>query len=72
MRWKRVNLGIELSCILKIDLMNAQKNGTILNLRLVLFETSKKHQSKKKKGNVVENLGGCRFVPLIGDDAWEN
>ena len=28
--------------------------------------------TKKKKGNVVENLGGCRFVPLIGDDAWEN
>jgi len=28
--------------------------------------------TKKKKRNTVENLGGCRFVPLIGDDAWEN
>jgi protein-L-isoaspartate(D-aspartate) O-methyltransferase len=22
-------------------------------------------------GNVVRKLGGCRFVPLIGEDAWE-
>lgn len=27
--------------------------------------------TKKKKQNLVENLGGCRFVPLIGDNAWE-
>jgi len=27
--------------------------------------------TRKKKGNVVENLGGCRFVPLIGNGAWE-
>ena len=27
--------------------------------------------TKSKKGNVVENLGGCRFVPLIGKGAWE-
>ena len=27
--------------------------------------------TRRKKGNVVENLGGCRFVPLIGKDAWE-
>ena len=26
---------------------------------------------RKRRGNVVENLGGCRFVPLIGKDAWE-
>jgi protein-L-isoaspartate(D-aspartate) O-methyltransferase len=24
-----------------------------------------------KKKNIVENLGGCRFVSLIGKDAWE-
>ena len=27
--------------------------------------------TRRKKGNVVENLGGCRFVPLIGKGAWE-
>ncbi len=28
--------------------------------------------TKRKKKNVVHNLGGCRFVPLIGKDAWED
>ena len=27
--------------------------------------------TKLKKGNNIENLGGCYFVPLIGEDAWE-
>jgi len=27
--------------------------------------------TKRKKRNLVENLGGCRFVPLIGKGAWE-
>jgi len=27
--------------------------------------------TKGKKGNKVENLGGCYFVPLIGEGAWE-
>ena len=27
--------------------------------------------TKGEKNNVVENLGGCRFVPLIGKGAWE-
>ncbi|MFC2050586.1 protein-L-isoaspartate(D-aspartate) O-methyltransferase [Chloroflexota bacterium] len=27
--------------------------------------------TRRKKGNVVESLGGCRFVPLIGKGAWE-
>ena len=27
--------------------------------------------TKRRKKNVVENLGGCRFVSLIGNDAWE-
>jgi protein-L-isoaspartate(D-aspartate) O-methyltransferase len=26
--------------------------------------------TKQKKENIVHNLGGCRFVPLIGEDAW--
>lgn len=28
--------------------------------------------TKLVKTNVVEYLGGCRFVPLIGPDAWED
>ena len=27
--------------------------------------------TKLKKKNRIENLGGCYFVPLIGDDAWD-
>jgi protein-L-isoaspartate(D-aspartate) O-methyltransferase len=27
--------------------------------------------TRRKKGNLVQNLGGCRFVPLIGKNAWE-
>ncbi|MDD4985310.1 MAG: protein-L-isoaspartate(D-aspartate) O-methyltransferase [Dehalococcoidales bacterium] len=27
--------------------------------------------TRRKKGDLVQNLGGCRFVPLIGKNAWE-
>jgi len=27
--------------------------------------------TKRRKRNIVRNLGGCRFVPLIGEGAWE-
>ena len=27
--------------------------------------------TRKRKGNITRNLGGCRFVPLIGKGAWE-
>ena len=27
--------------------------------------------TKRRKRNIVHNLGGCRFVPLIGEGAWE-
>ena len=27
--------------------------------------------TKSRKGNRIQNLGGCRFVSLIGKDAWE-
>ncbi|MCD6453384.1 MAG: protein-L-isoaspartate(D-aspartate) O-methyltransferase [Dehalococcoidales bacterium] len=27
--------------------------------------------TKRQRKNIVQNLGGCRFVPLIGKDAWE-
>ena len=44
--------------------------------RLVIPVGSKWEQDllrviKKEKGNEVENMGGCRFVPLIGEGAWE-
>jgi protein-L-isoaspartate(D-aspartate) O-methyltransferase len=28
--------------------------------------------TRRKDGNNIENLGGCRFVPLIGTDAWDS
>ena len=27
--------------------------------------------TRGEKGNITQNLGGCRFVPLIGKGAWE-
>ena len=27
--------------------------------------------TKRQDKNMVQNMGGCRFVPLIGEDAWE-
>jgi len=27
--------------------------------------------TRRRKRNVIHNLGSCRFVPLIGKDAWE-
>ena len=27
--------------------------------------------TRRKEGNTVQNLGGCRFVSLIGNEAWE-
>jgi hypothetical protein len=27
--------------------------------------------TKRQEKNVVQNLGGCRFVALIGKDAWK-
>jgi len=27
--------------------------------------------TKQRKKTIVQNLGGCRFVSLIGKDAWE-
>ena len=46
------------------------------NGRLVIPVGSKWQQdllkvTKLRRGNQVENLGGCYFVPLIGEGAWE-
>ena len=27
--------------------------------------------TKRTRKNIIQNLGGCRFVSLIGKDAWE-
>lgn len=27
--------------------------------------------TKRRRKNIVENLGGCRLVPLVGKGAWE-
>ena len=27
--------------------------------------------TRRESGNQIENLGGCRFVPLVGKDAWQ-
>lgn len=48
-----------------------------LNGRLVIPVGSRWQQdllrvTKLRKGNEIENLGGCYFVPLIGEGAWEN
>ena len=48
-----------------------------LNGRLVIPVGSRWQQellrvTKLRQGNNTENLGGCYFVPLIGEDAWEN
>jgi len=47
-----------------------------LNGRLVIPVGSRWQQellrvTKLKNGNEIENLGGCYFVPLIGEGAWE-
>jgi protein-L-isoaspartate(D-aspartate) O-methyltransferase len=47
-----------------------------LNGRLVIPVGSRWQQellrvTKLRKGNRIENLGGCYFVPLIGKGAWE-
>ncbi len=28
--------------------------------------------TKRRQKNIIQNLGGCRFVPLIGKGAWED
>lgn len=47
-----------------------------MNGRLVIPVGSRWQQelvkvTKSRQGNRVENLGGCYFVPLIGEGAWE-
>jgi protein-L-isoaspartate(D-aspartate) O-methyltransferase len=55
-----------------VDLLNQLTIGG----RLVIPVGSRYAQelykiTRGKKKNIMENLGGCRFVSLIGKDAWE-
>jgi len=55
-----------------VDLLNQLAIGG----RLVIPVGSRYAQelykvTRGKKKNILENLGGCRFVSLIGKDAWE-
>jgi protein-L-isoaspartate(D-aspartate) O-methyltransferase len=27
--------------------------------------------TRRRRKNIIQNLGGCRFVPLVGKGAWE-
>ncbi len=53
------------------------QNQLSLGGRLVIPVGSKWEQellkiTKGEKGEIVKHLGGCRFVPLIGEGAWES
>ena len=55
-----------------LDLLDQLKEGG----RLVIPVGSRWEQellrvTHRKSGNIVEKLGGCRFVPLIGRGAWQ-
>lgn len=55
-----------------LDLLDQLKDGG----RLVIPVGSRGEQellrvTHRKSGNIVEKLGGCRFVPLIGRGAWQ-
>lgn len=58
------------------DVPQALLDQLAWNGRLVIPVGSRWQQellrvTKLRKGNNIENLGGCYFVPLIGEDAWE-
>ena len=47
-----------------------------LNGRMVIpvgqrYEQQLLRVTRRLEGNLVENLGGCRFVSLVGDEAWD-
>ena len=48
----------------------------VINGRMVIPVGSRYVQelckiTRRRRKNIVENLGGCRFVSLVGKDAWE-
>lgn len=48
------------------------KNGRMVIPVGTKWEQDLLKVSKKDNKVLVDNLGGCRFVPLIGKDAWED
>jgi protein-L-isoaspartate(D-aspartate) O-methyltransferase len=55
-----------------VDLLNQLAFGGRLVIPVGSRYAQELHKiTKHKKKNIVQNLGGCRFVPLIGKDAWE-
>ena len=54
------------------DLLDQLKEGGKLVIPVgSRWEQELLRVTRKKSGNTVENLGGCRFVPLIGRGAWQ-
>ena len=55
-----------------VDLLNQLAIGGRLVIPVGSRYTQELYKiTRGKKENIVENLGGCRFVSLIGKDAWE-
>ncbi len=55
-----------------VDLLNQLAIGGRLVIPVGSRYTQELYKiTRHKKKNMVENLGGCRFVSLIGKDAWE-
>ncbi len=55
-----------------VDLLNQLTIGGRLVIPVGSRYTQELYRiTKHKKKNTVDNLGGCRFVSLIGQDAWE-
>ena len=54
------------------DLLDQLKEGGKLVIPVgSRWEQELLRVTRKKSGNTVEQLGGCRFVPLIGRGAWQ-
>lgn len=54
------------------DLLDQLKEGGKLVIPVgSRWEQELLRVTRKKSGNTVEKLGGCRFVPLIGRGAWQ-
>jgi len=55
-----------------VDLLNQLTFGGRLVIPVGSRYTQELYKiTRYKKENIIENLGGCRFVSLIGKDAWE-
>jgi protein-L-isoaspartate(D-aspartate) O-methyltransferase len=55
-----------------VDLLNQLAIGGRLVIPVGSRYTQELYKiTRHKKKNMVENLGGCRFVSLISKDAWE-